>query len=264
MATRKKTPDDSIQYDAKLGEGAFASLASARRALGETVDVAPRLDLREVAVLALGIARRIAEPPMRQRFRHVEKELPAELVDRLGPAAWALWHAAVQRETKDATTPDAMLPTALVADATALKTTMIRVVTYVLADDETAMRELAAIVSGVGYLDLASDLGRLATLYDAHADALAADTLRYRAGDVDRARSLAARVVSALGVSTDHTWADAVNRSYGVLATTYEPIRLFGIAMYRNSKPDELFPSLFSVRAAPQRRAPSGGEQPSG
>ena len=119
-------------------------------------------------------------------------------------------------------------------------------------------------MSGSGYLDLASDLGRLATLYDDHEDTLAADAIHYRAADAARARSLAARIVAALGDASDRTSADAVNRSYTVLAATYEPIRRFGIAMYRQSAPDELFPSLFSVRAAPQRRAAEGGgETPS-
>lgn len=251
-----------VHYDARLGQSAFDSLAPARDAL---VDVAPapRLDLGAVAVVALGVAARIAQPAMRNRFRGIEREVSPALIDRLEPAAWALWYAQMQRDTHEATTSEAMLPAELVQSSTALRGTMISVAKYVLADDATVAREIAAIVSGGGYLDLAGDLGRLATLFDDHAATLALDRIRYRSDQPAQARALASRIVKALGQTTTRPWHTAVDRSYAVLDATYEPIRELGRAMYRRESPEALFPSLFSVRAAATPRTPVEGDTPS-
>ena len=63
--------------------------------------------------------------------------------------------------------------------------------------DDRALRELADIISGRGYLDLTQDLRRLAELYSRFAPVLVADQKRYRAGDVQRAETLAAQIAQA-------------------------------------------------------------------
>lgn len=93
-----------------------------------------------------------------------------------------------------------------------------------------------------GYLDLASDLGRLAQLYSEFADELRADDKFYDSGDAGRARRIAADIVKALGESNERPSNDALIRSYALLERTYEDVRTFSLAMYRKDGGEDMFP----------------------
>lgn len=253
--TKSKTSD--VRYDAEVGRRAFESLQAARQELGREVKPMPRLDMKAVAALAIGVARTIAAPDVRKRFAAIESELPRSTVDALEPAAWALFYAAMQRATDEATRSEAMLPVTLATQATQLKDTMLHVVRYHLRDESKAMKEIGDIITGAGYLDLASDLGRLAQLYSEFADELRADEKFYDSGDAGRARRIAADIVKALGESNERPSNDALIRSYALLERIYEDVRAFGLAMYRKAGGEDMFPSFFRVRATPSvRREP--------
>lgn len=270
MATKRKTrapvsrplTPDQITYDVALGQRSFDALAGLRAAVPRESPAMPKLDPQDVATLVIGIARRIAEPSIRKRFENVERELAREVVDRLEPAAWALWHATQRRSVAVAATSDALVPMGVVTESTALKSAMLRVVQYHLDEVPGAAEEIAAIVSGQGHADLASDLDRLAQLYEDHAELLAEDTRRYRAADALRARELAQAIVSAMGAQSSDTAADALRRAFVVLDETYAPIRAFGLAIFRLEGGEEMFPSLFSVRAPRSTRPAAPGGEP--
>src|SRR5262245_27392143 len=130
MARRTRKTSASIKYNRALAEKAFEELAPERAALGTQVPPAPRPDLQAVAVLAVGVADDLSQAPVHERFENIKKELPIALVDRIGPAAWALWYATVQRASATAITSKALLSAELVERATALRTTMLKVVQY--------------------------------------------------------------------------------------------------------------------------------------
>lgn len=262
-AKKKKTTKifraeaDEIVYDETLGRQSFEELAPLRAALGAEVPPAPRLDTSRVAVLIIGVAHRIAKPEVRARFRNIEEELPAATVDRLGPAGWALWFAAVERGRHAAVASEAMLPAALVEEALGLRARMLKVVGYHLGDREDMAAKIAHIISGTGYVDLARDLGELATFYDENEEELSQDTKHYRPADARDARRMTGRIVRLLGEKTESEWDDAHNRSYGVADALYADIRPFAHAMFRRENPELFYPSLFSVRAAPRRKKKS-------
>jgi hypothetical protein len=253
---------DVPAFDAALGRRSFEELEPQRKALGHDVDPAPRLPMDDVAILGVAVGNTIKRADVRARFRDVEKALPADVVDRVEKAAWALWHATRERASASAKFPKAMVPSATIEAATVVRQRMLHVLNYRLDGDTTAKAELADIASGNGYSDLASDLDRLAQLYDDYRDDLKSDTHRYQTGDAGRARELAKQIVESLGASEDRTWTDAVNRSYAVLDETYAKVRAFGLALFLDQGGTDMFPSLFSVRASPTREpaeAPAGG-----
>ena len=261
MATKKKkTPKlvraavGEIMYDETLGRQSFAELAPLRAALGANVPPAPRLDTTRVAVLVIGIAQHNANPEVRSRFRNIEMELPAETVDRLGPAGWALWYAAVERGTHAAVTSEAMLPAALVEEGVGLRARMLKVTEYHLGDRDDLAAKIAHLASGSGYFDLAIDLGQFAALYEENEAELREDKKRYRPTDARDARRIAGTMVRLLGEQTESAWDDAHNRAYGVVDSLYADIRPFGHAMFRREDPERLYPTLYSVRAAPRRK----------
>ena len=161
---------------------------------------------------------------------------------------------AMQRADEEAIRSEAKLPAALVEEASELKGTMLRVVRYHLDHEPRAAKQIADIVSGMGYLDLASDLGRLAGLYSEFAGELRADAKIYDEQDAARARRIAAEIVTALGESPERPSADALIRSYAHLERIYEDIRAFGLAMFRKEGGEAMFPSLFSIRTNPRPR----------
>ena len=76
---------------------------------------------------------------------------------------------------------------------------MQRVAEYNLDHLPDVSLKLADIRAGNGHIDMADDLMRLAGLYESHAAILAADTLRYRAGDTGTAKQFAQAINKVLG-----------------------------------------------------------------
>ncbi len=254
MPTRNGRPGDpsateeEIVYDPTLGRNAFEELAPLREALGPTVPPAPRLDMQRVAVLVIAIALRIAAA--RERFRNVEAELPAETVDSLRPAGWALWFASIEREKARAKETHAMVPAELIDEGMGLKNRMMKVADYHLADDEPDVSAtLAKIRSGTGHIDLASDLNQLADIYDDYEPELRDDKKRYSPADATAARRVAGLIVTHLGRTDDAKWTDAINRSWALIDRLYFDIRPFALALFRYDSPERQYPSLFTARA---------------
>lgn len=251
---RAVMPNEGIELDPNTAKRAWEETAPLRAAL-EPVGL-PRVDLGDVAILAIGIANVLREPEVRRRFGLLHPELfDPELLDRFELAAWALWFGHNQRLTAEAIEDDATLSASTLSRALEIEKRMMRVVEYVLGDDPDAGPVVAAIRAGTGHIDLAADLTSLATLYEEHRAVLeAGGGAHYRASDERDAKAAAARIVFELG-GRDRSAAEAKDqaaRAFALLERTYERIRGFAHLIIENGR--ERFPSLWSVRASPRSR----------
>ena len=223
-------------------------------------------DVDRAAIVAAAVGRMIQQPEVRARFA----ALPAEEfdighVDRLESAALATWHASLSLRRATVQSSGAQVPEDVSAEAVATKQRMMRVLAYHLGDNDEVVEQLADIRSGAGHLDLATDLMRLAELYEAHAETLAADTRHYRATDRDGARSLAMAIHQALGDGLDNErdeWAEYRARAWTFLVNTYEEVSALGRWIYRHDDAERLFPSLYTIGR--QRRRGNGSDESPG
>ena len=247
------------KYDEALGRAAFERLQPALRDLPAEGLEHVNLDLRRVAIAALKLAAVVEQPALRARF----DLLPASVFDskhlkNLPELAWAAWHVRNELLAARARSTDVQVSAALVHDASEAKDRMMRVADYYFGDDPELGAEVASIRSGSGYLDLASDLTRLATLFDAHPEVVAADTRWYRADDVAAARRYSAAIIGALAGDDGGEWDDLSARVFTLLRRAYDEVRATGRYLFRHERRQHDFPSIFAAaRPLRSRRAPT-------
>ena len=219
-------------------------------------------DIDRAAILAAAVGRMVRASELRARFASLPGAyFDVDLVDILEPAALATWYASLRLRDATVLSSAATVPAALVGEATTVKQRMMRVLAYNLDDDVDVASKLDDIRQGTGHVDLASDLMRLARLYDEHASALAQDNRLYRAGDADEARRLALAIHQILGDGLEgdrEYWADYRLRAWSFLVNTYEEVSAAGRWLFRNDEPERHFPSLYTVGR--QRRRPAGND----
>jgi hypothetical protein len=207
-------------------------------------------DMNKAAVVAAAVGRLVKQDAMRAVFA----TLPAarfdiQHVDRLESIALATWHALLCLRNAATLTTGAKIPEN-VADATALKHTMMKVLDYYLGHLPDVSKLLADIREGTGYVDLASDLARLSELYVTYAPILAVDTMRYKATDAEEAGRLSGAIHQVLGDgrhSDAHYWTDYVARAWSLLVITYEEVSAAGSWLFRHENGEALFPSLYAI-----------------
>jgi hypothetical protein len=221
---------------------------------------------------AASVGRLVLLPERRAAF----VSLPASYfdiqhVDRLGPAALAASYAWLQSQDADAMSTGAQLPPPSVVEAMVLRGVMLKVLEYNLGHHENVLKRLASIRSGHGHMDLASDLWRLAGMYEIHAAELAADTRFYQPGDMIRARQFVQGIQHVLGEGAESDagfWADYLARAWTLMVNTYEEVSAAGRWLFRNENVEAMFPSLYAIgRQRRRRRADDelpgdGQEQP--
>jgi len=121
-------------------------------------------------------------------------------------------------------------------------------------------RELADIRLGAGYLDLANDLSRLATLYATHRSELAADQRHYETRDAERAASFAKKIRDEYRAAASRSgeYTELRPRAFSELSRLYNEVRAAAEFLFRNEPAvlDE-FPPLRAAAAAlsPTRRS---------
>jgi hypothetical protein len=144
---------------------------------------------------------------------------------------------------------DAKLPKPLVEAATALRLTMLKVCRFYLDAIKEARLILDDVERGRGYVDLASDLERLAYLYQGHSDVLAADSTIYKASDATLAHQLDAQISDALGEQrkgqVSH-WIDRQARVLVLLRGAYDDVAATGQWLLRSdpAQAQKRFPPL--------------------
>lgn len=252
----KPTNTFEPEYNAATAQRAFDALKPRMDAIPPERVASANIDLRIAATTALAVERFVNIPEVFQRFASLpRKEFDPVHIENLGPSAWALWYARTQYLSASAGT-DARLPMSLVQHATDLKVRMLRVLEY--HTDEAA--ELASIRAGTGYYDLATDLSRLAALYDKHKGTIQDDRRYYRAGDKKDATTTANRIIELLGEAFDgdaKTWARWQARAWTLLQEAYDEVRAAGLWLFRHEGGEEKFPSLFTIsRHYGSRRKP--------
>ena len=245
--TTEETP---FTYDPEAAERGWRATASLRAAVdGASL---PSIDLDDAAVLALRVSRWLLEPEVRRAF----EALPAvhfdhSLIDRIEPAAWALWYSNTIRVTVGATESGGRVSEATLEAAVTRKARMQRVCTYMLADHPKDSLEVASIRSGTGHKDTARDLTRFAALYTKHADWFAEKAGEfYDPADVAGANASAAAILFELGETEAKALKDAKDdtaRAFAVLNTAYNRVGRWAAAIWDS---DDRMPSLFTVRSS--------------
>jgi hypothetical protein len=212
---------------------------------------------------AASTGRMIKQPEMRARFAGLPAgDFDQQHVDRLETVALAAWHVTVSLESASVQSSGARIAEADIEEGTRLKQRMIKVVEYHLGHVDEVSTELTAIRAGAGYLDMASDLVRLAALYQRHAGDLGADTRHYRAADRDRAGRLGHAIHQVLGDGRERDadyWSDYLARAWALLVVTYGEVSVAGRWLYRHENGDARFPSLYTVGRR-RRGRPAGGD----
>lgn len=147
----------------------------------------------------------------------------------------------------DVVASNAVLTPELKDEAPALRARMLKVLGYWLADDAEVSKQIGSIRTGGGYRDLAQDLGRLSTLYAAHADTLAADTNLYNANDAGRARAVSNAILNAIATGSEDrrfNTNDQLTRVHALLDAHYGQVRAAGRFLLRDADGDTRFPGV--------------------
>jgi hypothetical protein len=215
----------------------------------------PRCNIEFVASRVIQIARRATGPGLYEDFQRMPRFEVAHL-DALTLTAWGLWHARTEYRRADAVASDALLPTALVAEATAVRDRMWKCADYNVGDLPAARKELDSIaeVDGSRYLDLAMDLARLALVYEhaLWAAQIALDRKRYQPEDIARARTLSGTIVHQLQGASDPVghWTRQIACGWSALQTHYAEVAHAGRFLERHDDTWGTYPELFAIRRA--------------
>jgi len=225
------------------------------------VPVPPRLPLdpRAAASLVLSeILPVLADKALTARFASLPKSEwnPQALID-LPLVAQAVLLAGTELASAQARSDLAKLPEDLLTEATAVKSRMLRVLDYLLGEEELVARELSAIRSGTGYLDLAQDLAQLAKLYQSERAQLQKDRHLYQATDETLAATLAQRIFSELRRDQPVAQRERLGQATALLLHLYDEVAATARWLLRN-KPEEAaqrFPSLIAASRRPPKKA---------
>lgn len=245
MASKKPS---SVAASLPSPEEAFRALEPMLRALPAQELIQTNVMLEAVANVALQVHARATEPKLFARFKRLPaEEFDLECVSRCAVTARAIQHIATRQASAEAVSTDALVAPRVVTEATVLKAKMLKVLEYHLEDEE-ALAECAGIRSGMGYLDLAQDLRRLAALYMDWRELLAADRRRYAAADEKEALRLADELSPQDPGAAVRQWVELGQRAWTQLAKDYAELRDTALWLHRR-RPDLQagFPSLVTA-----------------
>ncbi len=222
-------------------------------------------DIRKAINCAASVGRMVLQPEVRAAFASLPGSyFDIQHIDRLEQVALATDYAWMQAGHIAPLSTGAKLPVPNLIEATALKQVMLKVLEYNLGHLDEVFTLLASIRSGQGHADLVSDLWRLATLYEAHAAALAADTRFYQAGDAARAKQYQQGINHVLGdgrASDAEYWASYMGRAWTLMVNTYDEVSTAGRWLFRNDNGEERFPSLYAIGRQPRRSRRPGDDE---
>lgn len=252
--------------DPQAASKAFSALRSQLAAIPQERVEPARADVIKGAIAAWSVARFIQQPDVHKKFSRlpIEEFSQAHLED-LGTIALATFHAATELQSAQAQSTEAKLPVDLLQSAAEVKTRMLKVCEYHLGDNPVDNQEIADIRSGTGYIDLATDLTRLAKLYQKNKNIVKKDPKHYLASDVDDARKYSNEILKLLGDSRNEnakSWADMVARAWMLLLEVYGEVSSAGRWLFRHDESETHFPSLWSVARAGQGRPKKATEEP--
>jgi hypothetical protein len=257
-------PDEQVAE----GKAALDAFTSRRDAIPRDGVRTPNTDVEACAIFVRGVARKLTDPALTARFASLpEAEFDMAHVRDLGPLALGTWYATTELASASATSTEAKLPAALVKRATERKTRMLKVVVYHFEDHPTLGPEVADIILGTGYRDMASDLTRIAKIYGTERATVEKDPKHYRADDEAGALKDAQDILDHLGEarsSAERKWADVVARSWTLMSQSYNEVSGAGNWLLRHEGGAEIFLPLVAAgrlgRAKPRKKgAPESG-----
>jgi hypothetical protein len=224
----------------------------------------PRADVAAAATVALGVAQKLRNKAVRQRFLSLPQEaFSHEHLQDLEPAARAVLAAQARSASAEAARTEAKVPLDLAQRAAAQRERMLKLCDYYFSDDDKLGKEVRDIRQGAGYLDLASDLHRLGKIYEEEKAVVQKDTRYYVAGDGALAERLAVEIEESLGQRSRGRGKgsqlpdkDLLWRAFSFLVAVYDEVAAAGRFLFRHEGGEELFPSLFAASRSPRRRRP--------
>ncbi len=244
------TDPADIADDGLLAE-AFETMLPRIEAIPKEALVRITTDRQKAAIAAMAIGRFVMQEEVKTRFDSLpEKEFDHSVVPDLKVSGQACWHVEMMLKSAQARGSEAKLAPSLVKAATARKERMIKLVKYHLGDHPEDGAEVKAIQEGTGYIDLASDLTRLASLYRSHKTVVKADTKHYRPDDQAAAEAQAGEIVVQLGEAQKQAeilWNDRARRAFTLLTQIYSEVAAAGHWLFRHDDGDERFPSLYTA-----------------
>jgi hypothetical protein len=240
--------------DPAAAKKAYETMSPRMAALAKEDLALLNIDGQAAAIIALSVSRFLAEPEPRARFALLDAKTfdPAHLGD-LGTIALAVSHAYVELQSARAQTTEAKLPVALVDKATKVKERMLECAEYLFKRHEKLSKEVASIRADSGYRDTASDLLRLAKIYEDKKSTVEKDPLNYRDTDAADARTHAQEILTELGnaqSAEEQRCVAAMTRAWTLLRDTYAEVQSAGQFLYRHEEPEEKFPSLYASSGA--------------
>lgn len=246
-------------YDPKMGEESLDKLMPHLKEIKKS-DLEPlNLDLLAVALVVLDVADFISHPEIREHFKKVPEDFFDFIhVEKLADLGWAAWHVKLRYLSSTSSVSNAKLPVDFVEESTQRKNRMLKCCDYYLSDVPLADAEIASIKAGMGYLDLASDLARLALLYKKHKEVLRFDRKYYEESDIDEAKANSAEIMKLLGRGGKYgetNWSEMQARVWTLLKRSYDEVQMTGQYIFRHDARAERFPSLFVASRARRRAA---------
>lgn len=224
----------------------LASLTAVLDRYGGDAVRAPRPAMADISDVLLRAHAHANQPGQAELWSGIPaRYFDGTLVPLLRTLGIACREVAAALDSSDAQASRAKLPVMLVQKATAHRARMQRYLDYHLEREPVPKRELDDIRAGTGYLDLESDLRRLAPIATKYATLLVSDR-DYAPTDAADARALADEIGIALGTTTgspsewvDRLWA-AIRRVYGA------EVRPTAEWLYRNAPSDLAFyPTIY-------------------
>jgi hypothetical protein len=257
--------------DPAAARAALAKVTPRLLALMRNELIIARADVDKAVTFLLGILAHVSSPALRARFDRIDQgEFDSALLDDLPALTLALWQANINLRSTRAAASEIQVPAAIVEPAKALKERMLKLAAYYLGDHETAGPEIQDIIPGTGYLDLASDLSRLAQIYREHKQAIEKDTKLYRATDEAEAGKRAGEILQALGLgnladaAAPPDAAGILTRVWTLVHRAYMlDIRPTGLWLERKEGGEGIYLSLYAAgRSAPGPRGKGGTGEP--
>ena len=245
--------------DPSAAEDAFLSLKPRLDELPEDELTTVNLDVQKVASAIIAIGRKIRQPEIRSRFAGLPRdEFDIRNVDGLEAAGMAAFHATIELLRASVHGSEAKVPLSMVEHANQIKQRMLDLLDYHVGDDPVDGPEINSIRQGQGYTDLASDLLRLAELYNKHDELVRRDIKNYVTTDREQAGRLGHEILAVLGKNRDSTqrlWSLYVRRCLTLIRNMYGEVSAAGRWLYRRQDANSMFPSLYTIlRRGPGNR----------
>ncbi len=234
-----------LLYDPKIGEEAYSARHAAIRAMDPSQVATPTCDPTTAALVSLQFVRAARSAERAPQFASLAPHLGPHSLDVMEQQAWCLWYLDARVQSVNATTTGAKVDLALAEAATQARTRVMRLLDYHFKESAPMQAELQSINQGNGYMDLATDLSRLAGHLSVHKAKLSVDVVNYRADDEAHLRGLANELLAALNADRGNETLDLRNRSWTEHAITYSNLKAAADFLFRNSPVDlALFPAL--------------------